>query len=270
MTKNTDQQQIMPESMEPRRRRSGGDPLDYFNQCQSALGQFISMQQEQQKTAQYFINIQEKMLDAAFNGFHIKPSAHPWKNLDCAAEAPLDHTSRAPVFIPLGAPPAPDIPTSVFEPIDEAPPRLTPGTEPARRDNPPVPGPASGVDKMPSFNKSGASPALPSNDEFKNNLLLIASERTGFDPEMLSLEANMETDLGIDSIKKTEILSSLREKYEIMNQLDEDQLIEELADLMTLGSIIAWFDNKRKLLTENAVEMAIAPQQPLSYSESRA
>jgi acyl carrier protein len=46
-----------------------------------------------------------------------------------------------------------------------------------------------------------------------NNLLLsVVSEKTGYPLEMLSLDMSLDTDLGIDSIKRVEILSALQEK----------------------------------------------------------
>ena len=41
-------------------------------------------------------------------------------------------------------------------------------------------------------------------------LLQVASDRTGYPPDMLGLDLNMEADLGIDSIKRVEILGAFR------------------------------------------------------------
>ena len=43
-------------------------------------------------------------------------------------------------------------------------------------------------------------------------MLSIVSERTGYPTELLGLDLNVEADLGIDSIKRVEILSALRER----------------------------------------------------------
>jgi hypothetical protein len=40
----------------------------------------------------------------------------------------------------------------------------------------------------------------------ERQLLAIVSERTGYPPEMIDLDMNIEADLGIDSIKRVEIL----------------------------------------------------------------
>jgi len=45
---------------------------------------------------------------------------------------------------------------------------------------------------------------------FIENLRRVAAERTGYPPEMLDLDAGIEADLGIDSIKRVEILTALQ------------------------------------------------------------
>jgi acyl carrier protein len=261
MTKNTDHHQIMRQAVDRSEKGLACNPIYFFNQCQSALGQFIVMQQEQQKTAQYFINIQEKMLDAALNNHKPKSSGHSSTTL-----------------ISLGSPPTPDIPDILFEPVDAAPSHVTPQSP-----DDDLPGTTSETAPLQDYahvpvtvpvavmapaKTRAASAAVPGIEEFKTELIRIAAERTGFEPGMLSLESNMETDLGIDSIKKVEIFSMLRERYGIMNQLDEDQLIEEIADLVTLGSVIEWFDGKRKQLMEKLPEAVPEPRPIMSYSES--
>ena len=43
-------------------------------------------------------------------------------------------------------------------------------------------------------------------------LLEVVAERTGYPADMLNLDMELDTDLGIDSIKKVEILSTVRER----------------------------------------------------------
>ena len=40
----------------------------------------------------------------------------------------------------------------------------------------------------------------------------VVAEKTGYPPEMLELDMDLEAELGIDSIKQVEILSALRER----------------------------------------------------------
>jgi hypothetical protein len=81
---------------------------------------------------------------------------------------------------------------------------------------------------------------------------------------MLDVDLNMEADLGIDSIKKVEIFSMLQDKYSVIESLDQEKLIEELAGLSTLGSIIDWYDDKRK---EFAAGASPAAETSVSSSE---
>lgn len=74
-------------------------------------------------------------------------------------------------------------------------------------------------------------------DEFANlgeTLLAITSEKTGYPVEMLELDMDMEADLGIDSIKRVEILGAMQETYPNLPKPN----IEELGDLRTIGQIV--------------------------------
>jgi acyl carrier protein len=77
-----------------------------------------------------------------------------------------------------------------------------------------------------------------STDDLKAMLLQIVSEKTGYPQEMLDLEMDMEADLGIDSIKRVEILGALQN---INPDLPKPEP-ETLAELRTLGHIIAFLE----------------------------
>ncbi|MDH3998900.1 MAG: SDR family NAD(P)-dependent oxidoreductase, partial [Desulfuromonadales bacterium] len=78
-----------------------------------------------------------------------------------------------------------------------------------------------------------AAPAVDS-DAVASTLLAVIAEKTGYPVEMLELEMTLDADLGIDSIKRVEILSALQE------QLPEAPAVkpEDLGTLQTLGQII--------------------------------
>jgi len=64
-------------------------------------------------------------------------------------------------------------------------------------------------------------------------LLEIVAEKTGYPVEMLEAEMDMEADLGIDSIKRVEILGVMEERVPGLPAVEA----ESLADLRTLGQI---------------------------------
>jgi acyl carrier protein len=67
-------------------------------------------------------------------------------------------------------------------------------------------------------------------------LLAIVSEKTGYPTEMLELEMDMEADLGIDSIRRVEILGALQERFPNSSQPEA----EDVAELRTLGQIVSF------------------------------
>ncbi|HEV8339408.1 MAG TPA: beta-ketoacyl synthase N-terminal-like domain-containing protein, partial [bacterium] len=74
-------------------------------------------------------------------------------------------------------------------------------------------------------------------------LLALVSERTGYPVDMLDLDQNMEADLGIDSIKRTEIFSALRERLGLRGDAyEQDEYFVTIARLRTLREVLAWLD----------------------------
>ena len=95
-----------------------------------------------------------------------------------------------------------------------------------------------------------ATPASPTAKidfvTLSGTLLDVVSEKTGYPAEMLELDMDMEADLGIDSIKRVEILGALQEE---MPDLPQPNL-EDLGDLRTLSQIIEYlrnFDSQTKV-----------------------
>jgi polyketide-type polyunsaturated fatty acid synthase PfaA len=71
-------------------------------------------------------------------------------------------------------------------------------------------------------------------DTLKDAFLSIVSEKTGYPTEMLELDMDMESDLGIDSIKRVEILGALQEAHPELPEIEADII----AELRTLAQII--------------------------------
>ncbi len=94
----------------------------------------------------------------------------------------------------------------------------------------------------PSSTTSGASNA-PDAEQLVASLIEIVSERTGYPPEMLDPELDLEADLGIDSIKRVEILNNFRKLLPESTQSVLEEGIERLAGVKTLAGIIDWIRN---------------------------
>jgi len=83
-----------------------------------------------------------------------------------------------------------------------------------------------------------------SNEKLIEELLEIVSQRTGYPPEMLDPELDLEADLGIDSIKRVEILNSFRKILPLSKQQELEGGLEQLAGTKTLKGIIDWISSE--------------------------
>jgi acyl transferase domain-containing protein/NAD(P)-dependent dehydrogenase (short-subunit alcohol dehydrogenase family) len=101
----------------------------------------------------------------------------------------------------------------------------------------PAPATTSGPALGPA--ESAASPqAQPAtrDPDRQEVLFRVVADKTGYPVEMLSLEQELEAGLGIDSIKRVEILADLRERYPSMPEPDPTRLgsIQTLRDVLVL------------------------------------
>jgi polyketide-type polyunsaturated fatty acid synthase PfaA len=84
---------------------------------------------------------------------------------------------------------------------------------------------------------------------FQDALLTIVSEKTGYPKEILDLSTDLESGLGIDSIKRVEILSALQDAFPELKNVDK----AKLAAMNTLGEILSF--SKTETTPENAKEI---------------
>jgi acyl carrier protein len=91
-----------------------------------------------------------------------------------------------------------------------------------------------------------AATSAVSTEEVIVAMMAIVSEKTGFPQEMLELGMDLESDLGIDSIKRVEILGAVQDKIPALPEVPGD----ELAEMRTLGEIVAHL--QRKLVTDDS------------------
>jgi acyl transferase domain-containing protein/NAD(P)H-dependent flavin oxidoreductase YrpB (nitropropane dioxygenase family)/short-subunit dehydrogenase/acyl carrier protein len=78
-------------------------------------------------------------------------------------------------------------------------------------------------------------------------LVSIVSERTGYPAHMLDPNLDLEADLGIDSIKRIEIVGAVRDKLHLaVNGQPTNGLLDELAAVKTLSGMAALLDARIK------------------------
>jgi acyl transferase domain-containing protein/NAD(P)-dependent dehydrogenase (short-subunit alcohol dehydrogenase family) len=76
-------------------------------------------------------------------------------------------------------------------------------------------------------------------DGLADRLMAIVRDRTGYPATMLRLDLDLEADLGIDSIKRVEILGSLRDAVPALGAQSDSTLMDGLTRARTLGEIVS-------------------------------
>ncbi|MBK9032322.1 MAG: SDR family NAD(P)-dependent oxidoreductase [Myxococcales bacterium] len=165
----------------------------------------------------------------------------------------------------LGQAPAP-----MAEPLaDHAPPRLRAG-RPTLPAHPAAAPPPVVIDVAPE----------PTALDPMALVLEIVSERTGYPPETLGPDLDLEADLSIDSIKRIEIIGELAARLGLqVAGGGDDAMVEELATRKTLRALVDWLSDRlgapspgaavAELATAALAEPAAAPLELGRYVFSR-
>jgi acyl transferase domain-containing protein/NADP-dependent 3-hydroxy acid dehydrogenase YdfG len=155
---------------------------------------------------------------------------------------------REVVLAYLGAAPAP------AGPLPAAPGTVVTGDRPSSAERPVASPPA------PGSTIAGGTPAAASRAEITEAVVSVVSTRTGYPADMLGTHLDLEADLSVDSIKRTEIIAALASQLGLTAAGEEtdDSVIEELATIKTIDGITDW-------LSEHGVVSggAIPPRPPL-------
>ncbi|MEL4239103.1 SDR family NAD(P)-dependent oxidoreductase [Shewanella xiamenensis] len=99
-----------------------------------------------------------------------------------------------------------------------------------------------------------AASTAVSNDEIERTMMAVVADKTGYPVEMLELSMDMEADLGIDSIKRVEILGTVQDELPNLPELSP----EDLAECRTLGEIVALFSQAAPVVSTAVVAAATA------------
>lgn len=100
------------------------------------------------------------------------------------------------------------------------------------------------------------TPAILKRD-LQSDIIEIIAKETGYPIEMLKLEMDMEADLGIDSIKRVEILSAILEKHPDLPPLEPTQLagLKTLLDLTNFVKKTAGISDQEQNTAGSAIQL---------------
>ena len=135
--------------------------------------------------------------------------------------------------------------------------------------------PTEGEGRGDGANATHAVGAAPSTNAATRALLTVVSEKTGYPTEMLNLDMGLDSDLGIDSTKRVEIMAALRSHLPDAPEIKP----EHLGTLRTLQEVVNFLctspergsPSRSKPPTSEALEQAnAASSSARSGSQSRA
>ncbi len=209
------------------------------------LGMYHDFQSETLRVHEQYLNNQTDNMAAMLSSAETNAPA---------VSAPVV-TKAAEVKVPVAAQAAP-IKPKVAQAVQSAP--VTPVTAPVVQTQSPVQTVATAAALAPVAEISVAVSAPAASIDLARIqvvMMEVVAEKTGYPTEMLELEMDMEADLGIDSIKRVEILGSVQEIISDLPELNP----EDLAELRTLGEIVDYMTSKAQAVSPSASANESAP-----------
>ena len=203
-----------------------------FQQVQNTLLAVQALQQQTAKTHQKFLEGQE----AAQKTFQVMVESQRRLMEGMATGIAPAREMERPAPPPKAAAPAPQ--------QAQAPPpaKSAPASAPAPQAVAPSPAPQA--------------PAPQAQPQVSQALLALVAEKTGYPQEMLNLDMDLEADLGVDSIKRVEILAATQEKLPHLPTVPSDKM----GSLRTLRQIVEALSGPSNLATTVAeVKVAVTP-----------
>jgi malonyl CoA-acyl carrier protein transacylase/NAD(P)-dependent dehydrogenase (short-subunit alcohol dehydrogenase family) len=171
-----------------------------------------------------------------------------------AAPVPASARSESPI-VPVSEP---------IRPTSPAPPRAN-GTPPVRVVHIDTPHEAP-IDPEPAFSSPIAlSPIAPTPlplaaGSVASIVIDVVAEKTGYPADVLDLDMQLDADLGIDSIKRVEILSALQDRVPSLPSIAP----EVLGTLRSLRAIVEQITGAEPLRTGSIAADAVAVSEPVS------
>ena len=167
---------------------------------------------EFQATMAHFLATQERVM-LAYLGAAPRPVAQPLR------------PALAPVMVAAHRPAAP-LPPPVAAPVQVAP--VAPPPAPVAAPVAPAPAPTPAPAADTGLDRAGVAALL----------LHIVEDRTGYPADMLGMDQGIEADLGIDSIKRVEIIGALLKGLPPAQAASAAPIAETLNEQKTLGAIV--------------------------------
>jgi phosphopantetheine--protein transferase-like protein len=186
--------------------------------------------QEYLHTMERFLDAQQEVMQAFLNGPGVVAPPTPRREeIHAKSPTPTDPPQLSPALAPHKPATAQANPEGASAPAAR---RLEVLSTPDA--------PVSSPQRQAEERTPGADGSQPPPGAIGQTLLTLVSERTGYPSEMLDLTLNMEADLGIDSIKRVEILGAFQRQTGLLQAQDMDRVtglktLQQIIDFLTQG-----------------------------------
>ncbi|WOT06093.1 phosphopantetheine-binding protein [Shewanella youngdeokensis] len=221
---------------------------------QRSMEQFHQLQAQTVQSHTQFLAMQADSNTAALNLLNGSATSSP-------VQASM---AQQPATTPAVKAVAPNAANAVVKPAKNAAPA---SANAAHNQSAPITHTEPVVTPAPSSNHNVTAPLTISAEsqlsakQVQNTMLEVVADKTGYPTEMLALEMDMEADLGIDSIKRVEILGTVQDELPNLPELNP----EDLAECRTLGEIVSYMNSK--LASSAAATNAVNAESQLSAQQ---
>jgi acyl transferase domain-containing protein len=200
------------------RRTPGGGMADM-----SVMSQYFD-------TMRQFLETQERVMSAYLgDAAPARPAALRARPMPMA----LPRVSEAPVVAPVTVP----VPVQAA-PVPAAPPVVAAVPAPVPAPAPVMPAPVAAA-AAPAASVAAPAGGALGRDKLVDMLMTIVEEKTGYPRDMVGLDQNLEADLGIDSIKRIEVVGAL---LQLLPTAHREALTEHRSKLNTQATLNGMLD----------------------------
>jgi acyl transferase domain-containing protein len=242
-TQRGNKEKAVSETITPGVDGQAGSATDYVSV--SALdGERESVLALYQDTMRQFLKTQESIMVAYLTGAASARSVEPTSAI-VASRRVVPRVRRVAAAIPAVAPVQEPRQVTAEAPAVIVPPvvKTNGAAPPPPLQTPPPPPQAAAPSKAapaPAKATARAEPAGSDAESVKKLLLKVVEERTGYPQDMLALDQNLEADLGIDSIKRVEIVGALTKALPKSVLEGREDATDALNQQKTLQGMINW------------------------------
>ncbi|MDR1493923.1 MAG: phosphopantetheine-binding protein [Planctomycetaceae bacterium] len=110
--------------------------------------------------------------------------------------------------------------------------------------------------------------SAPSQEELQTYLVNFVVEQTGYPEDFVTLDADLEGDLGIDSIKKAQLLGELNEMFHFADASAAESGATSLDDFSTLRHILDFISKRLGASSENQTPSSVVQNESNEKNEN--